>query len=158
MTYCMTYWLKDWLKHAPVVPVRLYVGICILMASLFLPVVVLACPAQAETWVMVAKSDTTQEVQYVDADSILVVQKDADRMESNGSIIRLRTYWGFLDQPQSMSYATTEYRCNTAEYRDAVVNGESTGDNWHPIGDDPLNRAAMDYGCKRAANSKTATP
>jgi hypothetical protein len=120
----------------------------LLMSWLCIQTLLLCFPALAETWVMVAKSDATQEVQYVDADSI----------EVSDAGVRLRTYWGFLDQPNSMSYATTEYRCETAEYRDAVMNGEQTGESWHPVGDDPLNRAAMDYGCQRAVSLKAATP
>lgn len=126
---------------------------CILWAILYVQTLVLCLPAQAETWVRVAKSDTTQEVQYVDADSI-----EVDFTDGNGRGVRLNTYWGFLDQPNSMSYATTEYRCDSAEYRDVQVNGNRTEDIWHLIGDDSLNRAAMEYGCKQAATLKTATP
>ncbi|MEO1523553.1 MAG: hypothetical protein AAFU78_22635 [Cyanobacteria bacterium J06633_2] len=98
--------------------------------------------AIAETWVMVTKSDTTLEQQYVDADSIT----------SLGSSIQLKTYWGFLDRPDSINYATTEYRCEAEEYRDVVVNGKETGMDWESVDDDTLNRAAMMYGCKQMLN------
>ncbi len=99
---------------------------------------VLICqPAYAEAWIMVAKSDATQEYQYVDIDSIKAI----------GSVVRLKTYWGFLNQPDSISYATTEYQCQTEEYRDVIVNDSQTSQDWQPVGDDPLNRAAMEYGC-----------
>ena len=111
---------------------------CSLVCVLVLQWVLLCLPAQAETWVMVAKSDTTNELQYVDADSI----------ESLGSVIRLKTYWGFLDQPNSINYATTDYRCETEEYRDVIVNGEQTKATWTSVGSDTLNRAAMEYGCQ----------
>ena len=111
---------------------------CSLVCVLVFQWVLLCLPAQAETWVMVAKSDTTKELQYVDADSI----------ESLGSVIRLKTYWGFLDQPNSINYATTDYRCETEEYRDVIVNGEQTKATWTLVGSDTLNRAAMEYGCQ----------
>ncbi|MEB3212728.1 MAG: hypothetical protein VKL39_15315 [Leptolyngbyaceae bacterium] len=107
---------------------------------LFIQAFIISPIAQAETWVMVAKSDATLEQQYVDVDSI----------QSQGSTVQLKTYWGFLDQPDSISYATTEYRCETEEYRDVVVNGQETDVNWQAVGTDPLNRAAMTYGCTHA--------
>jgi len=120
---------------------RLLVHSCIfsyiLIILLWFQAQLLCLPVQAENWVMVAKSDTSQEQQYVDADSI----------ESRGSIMRLNSYWGFLDQPDSVHYATTEYRCQSEEYRDIKVDGHPTGDEWKPVGKDLLNRAAMIYGC-----------
>ncbi|MEM7772761.1 MAG: hypothetical protein AAF327_19905 [Cyanobacteria bacterium P01_A01_bin.37] len=104
--------------------------------------VFLSPPAQAETWVMVAKSDINQEQQYVDADSINVLD----------SAVQIKTYWGFLDQPDSIHYATTEYRCETEEYRDVIVNGKRTGARWQSVGGDKLNRAAMTYSCQHVSN------
>jgi hypothetical protein len=126
----------QWVGRGRAIALLLIVSILwVVQASLSSP------PAQAETWVMVAKSETTLEQQYVDADSITSLGT------SLGSIIQLKTSWGFLDQPDSINYATTQYRCNTEEYRDVVVNGKETGMEWHPVGKDSLNRAAMTYGC-----------
>lgn len=101
--------------------------------------------AQAETWVMVAQSGETQESQYVDADSI----------EITGSTVRLKSYWGMLDDPRSITHAVTEYNCPQQTYRDVVVNGAPTQDEWKAVGDDPLNHAAMEYGCKSANNLRS---
>ncbi|MGB3496192.1 MAG: hypothetical protein WBA57_25925 [Elainellaceae cyanobacterium] len=101
--------------------------------------------AMAESWVMVAKSDQTLERQYVDVDSIQVVEQ----AEGQPTYIRLKTSWGFQDDPNSLNVATTEYLCQKSQYRDVVVNDKTTGDSWHSVGKDTLNRAAMDYGCSR---------
>lgn len=101
--------------------------------------------AMAESWVMVAKSEQTLEQQYVDADSIQLIE----RAEDKSAHIRLQTSWGFQDNPSSFNVATTEYLCEQGQYRDVVVNGKVTGDSWRSVGKDTLNRAAMNYGCHR---------
>ncbi len=106
--------------------------------------VVASASAVADSWVMVAKSTTTQERQYVDPDSIQVLEQ----IKGSPTHIRLKTSWGFEADPDSLSVAMTEYLCQQSQYRDVVVNGKTTGDRWQPLGEDLLNRAAMEYGCK----------
>lgn len=116
-----------------------------LLITVGLLTVMASAPALANDWVMVAQSEKTHERQYVDPNSIEVLEQT----EGTPTHIRLKTSWGFQDSPDSLNVATTEYLCQQGQYRDVVVNNKTTGDRWQPLGADPLNRAAMEYGCHK---------
>lgn len=92
-------------------------------------------------------SESTLEQQYVDADSIQVLEQEYGKPLH----IRLKTYWGVLDQPDSFSMAITEYCCQQSKYRDVEVNGSAIQADWQSVDSDPLNKAAMEYGCRQAS-------
>ncbi|MGF1496400.1 MAG: hypothetical protein ACFB8W_06190 [Elainellaceae cyanobacterium] len=109
--------------------------VTILVATLSLSI---SPAAQAVHWHRVATTADGLQSQYVDTDSI----------ERSPHGVRLKSSWDNRDTHAITNYLT-EYDCQRQQYRDLMENGQVAKGEWQPLTGDPLNYAAMKYGCEQ---------
>ena len=103
-------------------------------------------PAWAGEWRPVTPAGLEQ--QFIDAESIQVMP---------GGTVQVRSL--YLNQrklPHQRTTYTTEYRCQTREFRDVEYDGEPGDLAWSSVDDDPLNAQTLDDVCAWAGQPSGA--